>query len=354
MFRLSCSCLALVAAARLSHADGWLVVEAPLAIATSDAQSGAFRPGVMPAVGAYTEDRFALGVRLRAGILRDGPSPGNNLADPGVGGLTTASVALRVGGRAWVELAAGGGLTGSDLVPTVEAGVGWSMSVGKLDIGPSARYVRVVSNDTMHSFGTAELALFGVDVRFGRARAPRVRAPFVPVERVEAAIGPVASDRDRVVEREAGCVVDPAGCPAAPVELAPDIVIQDDRIVLDERVLFAFDRARVRSSGRELLARLVEVWRQHPEWVRVTIEGHADARGTDAYNQWLSEERASRVRAVMIKLGAPADALGVVGHGRTRPRDPGTSEASHERNRRVEFVIDRHTEAPVHAAAGTP
>ena len=345
-----------LAAASVAHADSWLVVEAPLAIATSEAQSGAFRTGVMPAVGAYIEGHFALGVRLRGGVLRNGPTPGDNLADPGVGGLTTASVAIRFGGRAWLELAAGGGVTGRDVVPVVEAGVGWAMSVGKLEIGPSARYVRVVSNDPMHAFGTAELALVGVDVRFGRQRAPRVLAP-VKFERVEpVAVVEVARDHDRVVDREVGCVIDAEGCPATPVELAEDIVIQNDRIVLDERVLFAFDRARVRSRGREALARLVQVWRDHPDWTRMTIEGHADVRGTDGYNQWLSEERATRVRAVMVKLGASVDMITVVGHGRSSPRDAGASESAHERNRRVEFVIDRKhaTKVTAELGAGTP
>lgn len=349
MFRVLSSWVALASAASLAHADSWLVVEAPMAIATSDAQSGAFRPGLMPAVGAYVENRFALGLRLRGGILRDGPTPGSNLSDPGVGGLTTASVAIRFGGRVWLELAAGGGLTGRDLVPAVEAGVGWSMAVGKLEIGPSARYVRVVSNDAMHAFGDAELALFGVDVRFGRKRPARVVDP-VMFERTPdpvVAAASVSRDQDRVVEREVGCVVDTEGCPSAPIELAPDIVMQDDRIVLEERVLFAFDRARVRSGGRELLGRLIEIWHEHPEWLHVTVEGHADVRGTDAYNQWLSEERAGRVRKAMIKLGAPAEAITVVGFGRTRPRDTATTEVAYERNRRVEFVIDRRVAAAV-------
>lgn len=340
MLRVLCS-VALASAASVSHADGWLVVEAPMAIATSDAQQGAFRPGVMPAVGVYTENHMALGFRLRAGILRDGPTPGANLADPGVGGLTTASVAVRFGGKLWLELAAGGGLTGSDLVPAVEAGVGWAMSVGKLDIGPSARYVRVVSKDEMHAFGTAELALFGVDVRFGRKRPRRVVAPVRFERTPDPVVVEVARDHDRVVEREVGCVVDAEGCPSTPIELAPDLVMQDDRIVLEERVLFAFDRARVRSGGRVVLASLVKVWREHPEWIHLTIEGHADVRGTDTYNQWLSEERATRVRAAMVKLGAPAEAITVVGFGRSRPRDTAATEQAYERNRRVEFVIDR-------------
>lgn len=352
MPRALCTCVVLGSAVGLAHADRWLVVEAPMAIATSDAQAGAFRPGLMPAVGVYTESRFALGARLRAGVLRDGPTPGSNLADPGMGGLTTASLAVRFGGRAWLELAAGGGVTGRDLVPAVEAGVGWSMSVGTLDIGPSARYVRVVSRDAMHAFGDAELALVGVDVRFGRKRPVRL-APVTFERTPEPVVVEVTPDRDRVVEREVGCVVDAEGCRSAPVELAPDIVMQDDRIVLEERVLFAFARARVRSGGREVLSRLIKVWREHPEWVHVTVEGHADERGTDAYNQWLSEQRAGRVRAAMIKLGASAEAITVVGYGRTRPRDQVATEAAYERNRRVEFVIDRHVAATV-AGAVTP
>jgi outer membrane protein OmpA-like peptidoglycan-associated protein len=339
------SFVAVVSAASFAHADSWLVIEAPMAIATSDAQAGAFRPGVMPAVGVYTENRFALGIRLRGGILRDGPAPQPHLEDPGMGGLTTASVAVRFGGKVWLELAGGGGLTGSDLVPAFEAGVGWTMSVGKLDIGPSARYVRVVANDKMQQFGTAELALFGVDVRFGRKRPSRVVAPVRFERTPEPVVVEVARDADRVVEREAGCVHDVELCPSTPIELAPDIVMQDDRIVLEERVLFAFDRARVRSGGRSVLAQLVKVWKEHPEWTHITVEGHADVRGTDQYNQWLSEERANRVRDVLVKLGAPADGITVTGFGRTRPRDTGTTETAYERNRRVEFVVERHVAA---------
>jgi outer membrane protein OmpA-like peptidoglycan-associated protein len=326
-----------------AHADGWLVVETPVAIATSDAQASTFRAGVMPAIGAYIENRFALGVRVRGGVLRDGPAPTGGLADPGVGGLTTASIAMRVSVRGgWLELAAGGGITGRDVVPAVEAGVGWAFGVGSIELGPSARYVRVISNDKMDAFGSAGLALIGIDVRFGRKRRTITREPVVmprvePVARIE----PVTSDADRAIDRDDGCTVDATGCPAVAIELAEDIVMQDDRIVLDERVLFALNRARVRSGGRVVLSRLAQVWRDHPEWKRITVEGHADVRGTDAYNQWLSEQRAQRVKAKLVELGCPPDHITVIGHGRSRPREVGANENAHERNRRVEFVIDR-------------
>ena len=117
--------------------------------------------------------------------------------------------------------------------------------------------------------------------------------------------------------------------------------LRADRIVLDERVLFDLDRARVKSAGREVIAAIVRVWASRPEWKRIAIEGHADVRGTDAYNLDLSQRRADRVRAVLERLGVDPARLSATGFGRARPVDPGHSEAAHQRNRRVEFVIER-------------
>src|SRR5687767_4726552 len=97
---------AIVASAGGAHADGWLVAEAPAAIAISDAQASAFRFGAMPAVGVYAETGWlALGLRMRVGMLRNGPAQGSGFDDPGTGGLTTAGFAARAskwGG--WVEV----------------------------------------------------------------------------------------------------------------------------------------------------------------------------------------------------------------------------------------------------------
>ena len=325
------------------HADNWLVAETPAAMAVSDAQQGAFRPGLMPAVGAYADNgRFALGARLRLGMLRNGPAPSGNQEDPGFGGLGMGGVALRalLPGGGWVEGVGGGGLTGSDLVPVVEAGAGWSFQTARLDIGPSVRFVRVMSRDDMDTFGSADLLLVGVDIVFGKERervparlhdpAPRVVAApaAAPIERVVA-------DRDTIVEHEPSCAELLDGCP-----LAHDIKIEHDRIILDERVLFDFDRARVRSGGRALIATIAKMWAEHPEWARLTIEGHACEIGTDEYNQGLSERRAANVRAALISHGFAADRIDSIGYGRSRPRQPGV----HEKNRRVEFVIERSTE----------
>lgn len=339
-FRIAVA-ISILAGGSPSLADGWFVAEAPAAIAISDAQQGVFRPGVMPAFGVYADNnRIALGLRVRAGILRDGPTPAGNRLDPGVGGLTTVGVAARIGVRgAWIELVGGGGLTGRDVVPSVEGGVGFLITTGSVAIGPAIRYARVISRNEMSGLGTAELVLVGIDVQVGkqRPRRPlreRSRVPEPP--RIVAT--PVARDPDveAIVEREPSCAREPDGC-----RLTDDLVLVHDRIVLDERVMFDVNRARVKTRGRKVVSELVRIWQAHPEWTVITIEGHADVRGSDDYNVWLSQLRADRVRKFMVERGADPDRIKAIGFGRARPRTAGHSERDHQRNRRVEFAIDR-------------
>ncbi len=130
------------------------------------------------------------------------------------------------------------------------------------------------------------------------------------------------------------------------------IEMRNDRIVLEERVLFDFERSRVKSAARPVLAAIVHLYKQHPEWMKIRIEGHADQRGREEYNQELSEQRAQHVRDALIKLGIPADMIEAVGYGSTRPRDLRKEEAAYARNRRVEFVVVARRAVPVPGAGG--
>lgn len=343
-------------------AERWLVAETPAALAISAAQDGVYRTGVMPAVGAYADNsKIALGIRLRAGILRNGPAPaeGDHLRDPGTGGLITGSLALRaLIGPGWVEATGGGGFTGGDFVPAVELGAGIGFGVAdRFEIGPSLRYVRVISRDDMDTFGSADLLLVGVDVRFGKRSRPApppvmqiVAAPPPPVAPPPPLAPPppiaidIERDLDAVVERETSCATELDGC-----RLSDAIIVVDDRIILDERVLFDTNFATVRGGGQRVVAELARLWRDRPEWKRLTIEGHADDRGTDQFNLDLSQRRAASVRALLLAAGFPADNVSAVGYGRSRPRDLGTTAEAYRRNRRVEFVIERST-----LVGGTP
>ena len=166
---------ALLSVVSVARADVHVVGEVPAAIALSDVHRGVFRPGAMPAGGLYVgRDHLRFGLRMRAGVLRDGPAPGDNFEDPGLGGLVTMTAAVRaIAGGAWLELAGGGGVTGTDPVPTFEVGVGWGIRAGSYVVGPSARYVHVVGRDQMHTLGSAGLLIAGVDVAWGRAPARR-------------------------------------------------------------------------------------------------------------------------------------------------------------------------------------
>ncbi|MFO0697149.1 MAG: OmpA family protein [Polyangiales bacterium] len=127
---------------------------------------------------------------------------------------------------------------------------------------------------------------------------------------------------------------DEDGCPDRGL-----IVLVGDRIVLEERVLFDFERARVKHGARPHLDAIVRLWRQHPEWARIRIEGHADARGNEEYNLRLSADRARNVMNALIERGMPATILESQGFGSSQPRERGETETAHQRNRRVEFVI---------------
>jgi outer membrane protein OmpA-like peptidoglycan-associated protein len=341
---------ALVAA--LGHpaaADTFVTAETPAAFAVSDAQAGLFRPGAMPALGAYADGGwYAVGVRVRAGVLADGPAPGGHFMSPGPGGLATGGLAARVfaGPRragAWIEAVLGGGITGSEAVPVVEAGAGWDVSVGGVDLGPSVRYARAFAG-AGDRLGDAGLVLIGIDVRFGRKRRDRIArvasvAPAIaPPPAPPPPPPPIESDRDVVADALPSCSQEPDACP-----LDTQLQVIDDRIVLDDRVLFDVDRAHVHAAGRDLIGAVVWLWQEHPDWAAITVEGHADVRGDDDYNQALSERRAAAVRWQMIRAGADGARIDAVGYGRSRPRDPGTDEAAHRRNRRVEFVVHRRS-----------
>jgi outer membrane protein OmpA-like peptidoglycan-associated protein len=163
------------------------------------------------------------------------------------------------------------------------------------------------------------------------------------------------NDKDGIADKLDACpnepetvngVDDQDGCP----DQAP-IVVREDRIVLTEHVLFDTNRARVRSNGKPALGAVVNLWKQHPEWDHLVIEGHADRHGPDPFNDWLSNERAVRARKVIIQLGFPADKIAVAAYGRKQPRVQGTGEEADRANRRVEFAIIKKVEERSPSAA---
>lgn len=100
-------------------------------------------------------------------------------------------------------------------------------------------------------------------------------------------------------------------------------------------VRFAFDSAEILPQAREQLDSLAQgIKMLAPERI-VTVEGHTDATGTDAYNLALSQARARAVRDYLVQHGIDAARLKTVGYGEERPLEGADPYAP--LNRRVQF-----------------
>jgi len=103
-------------------------------------------------------------------------------------------------------------------------------------------------------------------------------------------------------------------------------------------VFFRFDSSDVDAMGQQALNKNAEILKQYPTWV-ITIEGHADERGTAEYNLALGERRAMAARTYLVSLGVSADRLRTVSYGKEFPFDPGHNEEAWAKNRRAQFVL---------------
>jgi len=103
-------------------------------------------------------------------------------------------------------------------------------------------------------------------------------------------------------------------------------------------VMFDYDQFAIRDDQRATLQKNADYLRRWTS-VRVSVEGHADLRGTNEYNLALGERRANSVREYLTGLGIAADRFAVSSKGEETPLCTEDSEACHARNRRVHFVI---------------
>ena len=101
---------------------------------------------------------------------------------------------------------------------------------------------------------------------------------------------------------------------------------------------FAYDSWELDSAAQQALNGNAQLLKQYATWV-ITIEGHADERGTAEYNLALGERRALAARNYLISLGIAADRLRTISYGKEFPFDPLHSEAAWSKNRRAHFVI---------------
>jgi peptidoglycan-associated lipoprotein len=115
---------------------------------------------------------------------------------------------------------------------------------------------------------------------------------------------------------------------------------QEDLVVnVGDRVFFDFDSSALQPDGRATVEGLAAWMNNYPS-TAVTIEGHADERGTREYNLALGDRRANAVYDYLLALGIPAGRLNTISYGKERPAVLGSNEAAWAQNRRAVFVIN--------------
>ena len=103
-------------------------------------------------------------------------------------------------------------------------------------------------------------------------------------------------------------------------------------------VFFDYDAYELRQDARERLAQNARFLSEHPEFI-VTIEGHADERGTNDYNLALGERRANAAREYLVTLGVNGARVRTLTYGEERPFCGESSESCFQQNRRAHFTI---------------
>jgi len=105
-------------------------------------------------------------------------------------------------------------------------------------------------------------------------------------------------------------------------------------------VYFDFDKSDVREDARNTLTqnadKLKTIFRDYPNGT-VTIEGHADERGSAEYNLGLGDRRAIAAKDFLVQLGVPADRLRTLSYGKERPQCTDNNESCWQKNRRAHF-----------------
>lgn len=104
-----------------------------------------------------------------------------------------------------------------------------------------------------------------------------------------------------------------------------------------QTIYFAFDNATIAGDYEAMLAAHAKYLSAKPS-LKVTVEGHADERGTPEYNIALGERRAQAVANYLQALGVQADQISIVSYGEEKPLLLGQNEEVYAKNRRAVLV----------------
>jgi len=118
------------------------------------------------------------------------------------------------------------------------------------------------------------------------------------------------------------------------------VVRVEEGIVVEfsSAVLFGFDKSGLTNDSKNSLNKLIKILDEYPD-TDIEIQGHTDSKGSNSYNQNLSELRADAVTNYLIQKNISGERLAVKGFGERVPKYTNDTEDGRSQNRRVEFLI---------------
>lgn len=114
---------------------------------------------------------------------------------------------------------------------------------------------------------------------------------------------------------------------------------EDLTVNVGDRVYFGYDRTDLTPEALQQLQLQAQWLNQYPN-LSITVEGHADERGTREYNLALGDRRASAVRDYLVSLGVSASRVKTISYGKERPEVMGSDPQAWAQNRRAVTVVN--------------
>jgi len=150
------------------------------------------------------------------------------------------------------------------------------------------------------------------------------------------------SDGDKVPDYKDSCPdTDLAG---ARIDSRGCYEIQKEEASVKLNVEFDYDSAQARPAHKAEVQKVFDFMTQYPQ-TKVTVEGHTDNRGSDAYNQKLSQRRAGTIANILTEeFRVSTDRVSSIGHGETQPIASNDTAEGRQRNRQVVGVVEADTE----------
>ncbi len=151
---------------------------------------------------------------------------------------------------------------------------------------------------------------------------------------------PADTDGDGINDDKDACPKDPGKADPDPAKNGcPLVVVREGEIVIGEQVQFDTGKATIKPVSDLLLDTVAKVIKDHPEILKIEVQGHTDSKGSKGLNTQLSKDRAASVAKALVKRGVEDKRLTSHGYGPDQPIASNDTDEGRAKNRRVQFKI---------------